>query len=96
MEVEEALKWMTVIEESFDGSQSSRDRVIRLINELLERPEEFVDTYFDAIGADDPVRRRAEALIRSGIVTSATTFAELPAILAGQQSSTNPRKGENA
>jgi hypothetical protein len=85
MDVSDALKAMSCIDELFDGSPSSRDRAIRLTNELLERPEQFWDTYFDAASANDPIRIEAEALIRSGIVTDRTTFAELPAILAEQQ-----------
>lgn len=77
MEVTEALRMFTAIENMFDGSQSSADRVQRLTKALIENPSEFLDTYLDTTNSDDPIRIKAEAMIRSGQITDETTFSQL-------------------
>lgn len=85
MTVEEASVAMAAIETLYDGSRLSAYKVERLKQILIESPEHFWDSYFNAVQKNDPLRQLAQGLLMSGAVTSATTFAALPAILAERQ-----------
>ena len=66
-----------------DASEEKAMEAVNLAEVLLYDHENFYERFFDVVGAsDNPVRVKAEQLLRTGKVTTETTFGELPGILA--------------
>lgn len=87
MKVESAVQMMGVIQSQYDGTELSAQRVKHLTKVLLENPETFWDEYWSTVTADedDPIRKQAEAMIRSGTIDDTTTFSQLRKILQDAQ-----------
>ena len=84
MTVEDALKAMTAIDGQNDGSDARMALAEALYLKLLEDPENFWEFFWESVNARQPshARELSERLLRSGAVTEATTFDDIPAILA--------------
>lgn len=88
MTIDEALRAVAVIESLYDGTEASKDKIVRLVNELIERPEMFWQRYLEI---HNPPSQLAIALINSGAVDDQTTFADLKRIMEA-----NSEQGEDA
>lgn len=82
MTPENALKWLAVIEGLNDGTPS-RARIVQHLKRVLRTdPDSVFEEMQNLLMMDDPTRRQAERLLRSGAVDENTRFDELPGILA--------------
>lgn len=84
MTVDDALKAMAAIDGQNDGSNMRKALVEILYRKLLDDPENFWETYFEAMSETRPndYREQAKRLLRSGVVTEDTTFGDIPTIIA--------------
>jgi hypothetical protein len=92
MTIDDALVAMARSEELLDGTEARAVIVESLYRTLLESPEDFWESFFDALNSfrDDPTRELAERLVRSGAVHGLTNLADLKDILAEHYAVSTP------
>jgi hypothetical protein len=78
MTVEDAVQMMGVLESLHDGTPRSAERIKRLNWVLLKEPSQFWDDFWDAVNADDPIRKHAEEQLRQ--LGPDATFADMQRI----------------
>ncbi|MDP9038402.1 MAG: hypothetical protein M3O02_03885 [Acidobacteriota bacterium] len=83
MNVEDALKAMSCIDQQHDGTEARAVIVDALHRKLLEAPETFWDAFFEVWDTLRPNNTRdlAERLLRTGAVHGLTTLGDAASVL---------------
>ena len=82
MTTEEALKCMTEIERTFDGTEWSKTRIRYLTKVLIERPDDFAEEFIDTANMSEKLRESLELMRK---LPPNPTPADLVKLAEGQQ-----------
>lgn len=94
MTTDEAVKLMATIDALYDGTEERMALVKKLHSTLIEAPDTFLETFYEALNGENGNHYRdlAERLLRSGAVTEETTFGDIDAIMAWDRAATAPQQ----